>query len=261
MSLVDITTLDGIRTVTINRPDAHNSLNRELRLELRDAFSAAAADSSPAGPVRVVVLRASGKAFCAGQDLKEQLEESRSGVDTDKVVTEYNPMMDALLSIPVPVIAAVQGAAAGAGWGIAMACDLRVVARTAVFKGAFSGVGLASDCGLSRSLADAVGQTRALELLLLDEPVSAEDAGSLGIVTSVVAPDELEASVEKLATRFAHGPTGSYREIKALVRDTQAVSDRADEEAAAQGRLFRTDDHVEAVQAFVEKRAPRFRGV
>lgn len=261
MSLVDITTLDGVRTITIDRPDAHNSLNRTLRLELKDAFAAAAADSSPAGDVRAVVLRASGKAFCAGQDLREQLEESRTGAGTDKVVTEYNPMMDALLSIPVPVVAAVQGAAAGAGWGIAMACDLRVASTTAVFKGAFTGVGLASDCGLSRSLADAVGQTRALELLLLDEPVSAGQAGELGIVTSVVEPSDLEASVGELATRFAHGPTGSYREIKALVRDTRAVSDRGGEEADAQGRLFRTADHLEAVQAFVEKRAPRFRGV
>ncbi|MEY8564956.1 enoyl-CoA hydratase-related protein [Corynebacteriaceae bacterium 7-707] len=260
MSLVDITTGDGIRTITVNRPDAHNSLNRDLRLELKDAFAAAAADSSPDGSVRAVVLRATGKAFCAGQDLREQLEESRSGVDTDKVVTEYNPMMDALLSIPVPVVAAVQGAAAGAGWGIAMACDLRVASSTAVFKGAFSGVGLASDCGLSRSLADAVGQTRALELLLLDEPVSAARAGDLGIVTTVVDPEELEDTVSRLAARFATGPTGSYREIKALVRDTRAVSDRAGEEADAQARLFRTADHLEAVQAFVEKREPRFLG-
>ncbi|MEJ6547950.1 enoyl-CoA hydratase-related protein [Corynebacterium sp. USCH3] len=261
MSLVDVRTREGIRVITINRPDAHNSLNRDLRLELKDAFAAAAAESSSEGPVRVVVLRASGAVFCSGQDLKEQLEETRKGTDTDKVVTEYNPMMDALLSIPVPVIAAVQGAAAGAGWGIAMACDFRVAATTAAFKGAFSGVGLASDCGLSRSLADTVGQTKALELLLLDERVSAAAAGALGIVTSVVDPEALDNEVQELARRFATGPTASYREIKALVRDTAAVTARAGEEADAQRRLFQTADHAEAIQAFLEKRAPQFRGV
>lgn len=260
MNLVDTTTSDGIRVITINRPDAHNSLNRDLRLELKDAFATAAADSSPDGPVRVVVVRAAGKAFCSGQDLKEQLEETRQGADTDKVITEYNPMMDALLSIPVPVIAAVQGAAAGAGWGIAMACDFRVASTVAAFKGAFSGVGLASDCGLSRSLADTVGQTKALELLLFDERVSATDAGALGIVTSVVDPDNLDDAVQELARRFATGPTASYREIKALVRDTAAVSARAGEEAGAQRRLFQTADHSEAIQAFLGKRAPQFRG-
>lgn len=261
MDLVDTTTSDGIRIITINRPDAHNSLNRDLRRELKDAFAAAATDASPDGPVRAVVVRASGTAFCSGQDLKEQLEETRQGIDTDKVITEYNPMMDALLSIPVPVIAAIQGAAAGAGWGIAMACDFRVASTTAAFKGAFSGVGLASDCGLSRSLADAVGQTRALELLLLDERVSAAEAGSLGIVTSVVEPEVLDNAVQELAQRFATGPTASYREIKALVRDTAAVSARAGEEAGAQRRLFQTADHGEAIRAFLEKRAPQFRGV
>lgn len=260
MSLVDCHTADGVRTITINRPDAHNSLDRQLRLDLRDAFDAAARDSVAGGDVRVVVLGATGKAFCAGQDLKEQLRDTREGTGEDKVLGEYNPMMDALLSIPVPVIAAVQGAAAGAGWGIAMACDFRVVSADAGFKGAFSGVGLATDCGLSRSLADAVGQVRALELLLLDERVSAAEAHALGVVTTVVDAAELDGAVRELAGRFATGPTASYREIKALVRDTAAVSARAAEEAGAQARLFRTADHGEAIQAFLDKRAPTFRG-
>ncbi len=260
MSLVDIRTDDGVRILTINRPDAYNSLNRDLRLALIDAFTETARDSATGGDVRVVVLTANGKAFCSGQDLKEQLVDAQEGTGEDKVVDEYNPMMDALLSIPVPVIAAVQGPAAGAGWGIALACDFRVVSSAASFKGAFSGVGLATDCGLSRSLADTVGQTKALELLLLDEKIPAQDAAELGIVTSVVEPEELEGATVRLASRFATGPTASYREIKALVRDTEAVSARAGEEADAQARLFRTADHVEAMQAFLEKRAPNFRG-
>ena len=185
MSLVEISDADGVRTITVNRPDAYNSLNRGLRLALIDAFTTAGEDAATGGPVRTVVLQAEGKAFCSGQDLKEQLADAREGTGSNKVVEEYNPMMAALLSIPVPVIAAVQGPAAGAGWGIAMACDFRVMSSAASFKGAFSGVGLASDCGLSRSLTDTVGQTRALELLLFDEKIPAEKAAALGIVTTV----------------------------------------------------------------------------
>ncbi|HIW90656.1 MAG TPA: enoyl-CoA hydratase/isomerase family protein [Candidatus Corynebacterium avicola] len=259
-SLVDIHTDQGVRTITFNRPDAYNSLNRELRLALRDAFAEAATDSAAGGEVRAVVLVASGKAFCSGQDLKEQLTEAKQTSGYDKVREEYNPMMAALLSIPVPVIAGIQGPAAGAGWGIAMGCDFRVMSSAASLKGAFSGVGLASDCGLSRSLTDAVGQAKALELLLFDEKIPASDALALGIVTSVVEPEELGDTVAALAARFAGGPTSSYREIKALVRDAQAVNERAAEEGEAQGRLFQTADHVEAMQAFLEKRAPQFRG-
>lgn len=260
MNLVEINDAEGVRTITINRPEAHNSLNRELRLALRGAFSDAATAAAAGGTVRAIVLAAEGRAFCSGQDLREQLRDAREGTGTRKVVEEYNPMMAALLSIPVPVIAAVQGAAAGAGWGIAMACDFRVVSTEASFKGAFSGVGLASDSGLSRSLADAVGQARALELLLLDEKIPAARAAELGFVTSVVEPDELAAAVAALAGRFASGPTASYREIKALVGDAGAVNARAAEEGDAQARLFTTADHTEAMSAFLEKRKPVFRG-
>lgn len=260
MNLVSVADAAGVRTITINRPDAYNSLNRELRLELIEAFTAATADAAAGGPVRAVVLAASGKAFCSGQDLKEQLADARQGTGTGKVVEEYNPMMAALLAVPVPVIAAVQGPAAGAGWGIAMACDFRVVSTSASFKGAFSGVGLASDCGLSRSLTDAVGQTKALELLLFDEKIPADRAADLGFVTSVVAPEALAGSVDALARRFATGPTASYREIKALVRDAAAVNARAAEEGDAQARLFTTRDHREALAAFLDKRAPEFTG-
>ncbi|AGP31218.1 enoyl-CoA hydratase/isomerase family protein [Corynebacterium terpenotabidum] len=263
MSNTDIVTVAdaaGVRTITLNRPEAFSSLNRELRLALIDAFTAAAADSATGGTVRAVVVAATGKAFCAGQDLREQLQDARDGTGKDKVFSEYNPMMAALLSIPVPVIAAIQGPAAGAGWGIAMACDFRVVASTASFKGAFSGVGLASDCGLSQSLTDAVGQAKALELLLFDEKITADRAAELGIVTSVVEPDALAETVAALAARFAAGPTASYREIKALVRDAAAVNARADDEGHAQVRLFTTHDHSEAMAAFLEKRAPGFTG-
>ena len=144
MNVVETTTDEGVRTITINRPNAHNSLNAELRLALRDAFLAAAAaceDPDHHKRVRAVLLRAEGPAFCAGQDLKEQLQDTKAGTGKNKVVDEYNPMIAALLSIPVPVIAAIQGPAAGAGWGIAMACDFRIMSEAASFKGVFTGRG------------------------------------------------------------------------------------------------------------------------
>ena len=262
MSLVTTDTTEGVRTITISRADAHNSLNSVLRRELRAAFESAAADCSTDVPVadrvRAVVLTADGAAFCTGQDLREQLADMKAGTGQDKVTGEYNPMVKALLSIPVPVIAAVNGPAAGAGWAIAMACDFRIVADTASFKGAFTGVGLASDCGLSRSLADTVGATRALEMLLTDEKIPAAEATDF--VTEVVPAGELAERVGGLARRLAAGPTASYREIKALVKDPEAVLAAADREAAAQERLSRTADHREAIEAFLAKRAPQFTG-
>ncbi len=260
-ALVLVSQNDGVRTITINRPDAYNSLNKALRLELRAAFEDAAAAASPAGgEVRAVVLNATGGAFCTGQDLKEQLKESMARETSDKVVEEYNPMIAALLSIPVPVIAAIQGPAAGAGWGIAMACDFRIMSTSASFKGAFTGVGLSADAGLSQTLADVVGKTRALQLLLLDEKIDAETAASLDLVYQVVEPEALDEAVGALAARFAGGPTMAYKELKALLRNADAVHAAADLEAGAQGRLFLTDDHLESVMAFVEKRQPKLQG-
>lgn len=259
--LVLVEDAHGVRFITINRPDAFNSLNRDLRLALLDTFQQAVEDSrEPGRPVRAVVLRAAGKAFCSGQDLKEQLQDTKTGTGTEKVVEEYNPMVAALLEIPVPTIAAIQGPAAGAGWGIAMACDFRFMTSVASFKGAFTGVGLAADSGLSQTLVDTVGRSRALQLLLMDQKISAEEALQMQLVQSVVDPAELEDVVTQFAGKLAMGPTASYREMKALVKRAETVNQAAAAEAEAQKRLFRTRDHSEAVSAFVEKRRPHFHG-
>ncbi|WP_295646936.1 enoyl-CoA hydratase/isomerase family protein [uncultured Corynebacterium sp.] len=267
--LVHVETHDGVRTITINRPDAYNSLNQELRLALRDAFAAAAADAgaprarqdgeTPA--VRAVILRAEGKAFCSGQDLKEQLAHMKSGAGMDKVVNEYNPMMAALLSIPVPVIAEIAGPAAGAGWALAMACDLRFMSTAASFKAAFTGVGLAADSGLSESLVQRLGRSKALELLLLDEKISADKAQQLDLVAGVVKPEELHTVVSTVASKFAKGPTAAYKEMKQLVSRPHGVEEAAAAEAKAQERLAETADHLEAITAFVEKRPANYRGI
>lgn len=254
-----VSTTGAVRTITINRPQAHNSLNRELRRALLDAFIRAAADAE-AGTIRAVLLRAEGKAFCAGQDLKEQLEDMRTGGATGKVVREYNPMVAALLAIPVPVIASIPGPAAGAGWGLAMACDLRVVSTAASFKGAFSGVGLTADSGLSVTLVHAVGRSKALELLLLDEKIPAERANDLGLVTQLVAPEDLDAATQVLADRMASGPTASFVATKNLVKRAAETIAGASEESVAQDKLGTTSDHLEAIQAFLDKRPPSFTG-
>lgn len=260
-SLLRVEDAAGVRTITINRPDAFNSLNRQLRLELLEAFRQTAAESTaPGSPVRAVVLRAAGKAFCSGQDLREQLEDTQRGTGTRKVVEEYNPMIAALLDIPVPTVALVQGPAAGAGWGIAMACDFRILSDAASFKGAFTGVGLAADSGLSQTLVDAVGRATALQLLLSDRKISAERALQLGLAMEVVPASELESAGRKFAEGFAQGPTAAFKEMKSLVKRASEVNSAADAEAEAQLRLFRTADHVEAVDAFLAKRAPRFEG-
>ena len=259
--IVQVSTVGAVRYITLNRTEAYNSLNQELRLALIEAFRNAQKDSKELGSaVRAVVLRANGKAFCSGQDLNEQLQDTQNRTGIEKVVEEYNPMVEQLTGISVPTIAALQGPAAGAGWGLAMACDFRVMSTAASFKGAFTGVGLAADSGLSKTLVDCVGRAKALQLLLMDSKVPAEEALDLGLVEQLVEPAELGSAVEKLAGTFASGPTAAYKEMKALVKAAAVINDAAAAEADAQMRLFKTADHSEAVAAFVEKRPPQFKG-
>ena len=273
MEFVTVTRDAGLLTITIDRPEGHNSLNRALRLELRRAFEEAAEqcvvkrgpidgnDSDAAdGPVRAVLLKGGKKVFCTGQDLKEHLGEMGDASAMDKVDVEYNPMVAALAAIPVPVVAAVNGAAAGAGWSLALNCDFRVAARSASFKAAFPSIGLATDCGISYLLPQLVGPAKALQLLFDDSPIKAEAAYELGLVTQVVDADDADEAAEAFARKLASGPTGSFREIKALVRDASAMLAIADRESGAQKRLVVTEDHKEAVDAFLNKRAPEFTG-
>ena len=263
MRFVSVTRDAGLLTIAIDRPEGHNSLNRELRLELRDAFESAARSCEPGaegGSVRAVLLKGGKKVFCTGQDLKEHLTEMTEPSAMDKVDTEYNPMIAALASIPVPVVAAVNGAAAGAGWSLALNCDFRVAASTASFKAAFPSIGLATDCGISYLLPQLVEPAKALQLLYEDKPLTAPAALELGLVTEVVDGDDADETAEAFARKLASGPTGSYREIKALMRDTSALLAIADRESGAQKRLVVTEDHKEAVDAFLNKRAPEFTG-
>jgi 2-(1,2-epoxy-1,2-dihydrophenyl)acetyl-CoA isomerase len=251
---------DGVRTLTLNRPKAYNSLTVELKESLLAALRAAADDNS----VRAVVITGSGKAFCAGQDLKEHVGLLQAGdpAPLHTVSEHYNPIVRTIVEMPKPVIAAVNGPAAGAGAAFAYASDLRIAASSANFLMAFANVGLGPDSGASWTLQRLIGLGRAAELMLLARTVDAEEALRLGLVGEVVADEELAARAQKIAAKLAAGPSVAYAKIKSTL---SAASESTLEEAlaaedAAQSALGATADHAEAVEAFVGKRKPEFQG-
>lgn len=245
---------DGaVATVTLLRP----GLSLPVKTQLRDALHEVAADDA----VRAVVLTGSGKAFCFGQDLAEHAQVLAAGAATalNTVTEHYNPMVISLATMPKPVVAAVNGTCVGAGLGLALACDLRLVAAGARLGTAFTGIGLTCDSGLSASLARSVGSARAAELVLLAEPFSAEQAHEWGLVREVLPAEELPAAAAALAARLAAGPTLAYAESKALLADPRLTEVLA-AEGAAQARLGATADHQGAVRSFLAKQTPEFTG-
>ncbi|RZQ62681.1 enoyl-CoA hydratase-related protein [Amycolatopsis suaedae] len=250
----------GVRTLTLNRPKAYNSLTVELKERLLAALREAAADES----VRAIVLTGTGKAFCAGQDLKEHVGLLRANDPSPlrTVADHYNPIVRAIVEAPKPVIAAVNGTAAGAGAAFAYAADLRIAAASSSFLMAFAGVGLGPDSGASWTLQRLIGLGRASELMLLGRPVDAEEALRLGIVSEIVPDEELPGRAQALAAKLAAGPTVAYAKIKDVlaVAARGTLEDALAAEDAAQAALGATADHAEAVDAFVNKRKPDFTG-
>ncbi|MGZ6297221.1 MAG: enoyl-CoA hydratase-related protein [Candidatus Limnocylindrales bacterium] len=247
---------EGVLTLTLDRPEALNALDRTLKRELLAAFRAAAQD----GAVRAVVLTGAGRAFCAGQDLREA---GLSGAAIGREVRErYVPLILAIARLEKPVLAAVNGVAAGAGLSLALACDLRLASSAASFLCAFGRVGLVPDSGLSWFLPRLVGPGRVAEMVLTTEPVDAATAERIGLVNRVVAADALVAETQALAARLAAGPPIALGLAKrALARgqvtDLEAVLEY---EAELQTAAGRSRDHAEGVAAFLEKRPARFRG-
>jgi 2-(1,2-epoxy-1,2-dihydrophenyl)acetyl-CoA isomerase len=261
--MADVLLLDrteGVATLTMNRPESMNALS----IELKDALVQALADVGADDSVRAVVLTGSGRGFCVGQDLSEhiQLLEAGDPAPLSTVSEHYNPIALSLAQMPKPVIAAVNGTAAGAGASFTFACDLRIVAQEAKFLLAFANVGLSLDSGASWTLPRLIGAGRALELSLLGSPITAETAQQYGLVTQLVPAEEVLPTAQQLAARLAAGPTVAYAAIKSAIHyGATATLERAlSNEAVLQSAAGATEDHRTAVAAFVAKQKPVFRG-
>ncbi|MFI7009118.1 enoyl-CoA hydratase/isomerase family protein [Streptomyces sp. NPDC050145] len=256
---------DGLATITINRPEAMNAMNTEAKVALRDAAQAAAADPE----VRAVLLTASGdRAFCTGQDLKEHLaslaadRESGEGRTMSTVREHYNPIVRALTQMPKPVVAAVNGVAAGAGFGFALCADYRIVADTASFTTAFAGVGLTADSGISWTLPRLIGAGRAADLLLFPRSLKAQEAYELGIANRIVPGAELAEEALKVARKLAGGPTVAYAALKESLAfgAGHSLDETLEKEDELQARAGASEDHVIGVQAFVAKEKAKYVG-
>ncbi|GAB3797567.1 enoyl-CoA hydratase-related protein [Micromonospora zhanjiangensis] len=257
--LVDRT--DAVVTLTLNRPSAMNSLDVALKEALRDTLAELESDRS----CRAVVLTGAGRSFCTGQDLREHVETLNSGTkDTLQTVrVHYNPIAARLADLPKPVVAAVRGMAAGAGASLAFLSDFRIGGPGTTFLMAFARVGLAGDTGAAWSLPRLVGHAKAVELLMLAEPVDAREADRLGLLTRLVDDDEqVLPAAQELAARLAAGPTVAYGAIKRQlsVGDAGTLSEALAAEAQAQAICGATADHRAATFAFVNKEKPTFEG-
>ena len=253
--LVKVEIEGGIHRITLNRPEMMNALNRGLRAELTAALRAGQS-------ARVIVLTGAGRGFCSGQDLSDASGLDEAGFEAT-LNEEYVPMIRAITEAPVPVIAAVNGVAAGAGANLALACDLVIAAESAVFIQAFTRIGLIPDAGGTSFLPRRVGLQRAMGAALLAEPVSARQAESWGMIWEAVPDDQFPAVVAARAAKLAAGPTGAYAALKQALRGAfeQPLETQLAIEARLQGACGASADFREGVAAFLEKRPAEFRGV
>ncbi|MCA1721813.1 MAG: enoyl-CoA hydratase/isomerase family protein [Actinobacteria bacterium] len=250
----------GVATITLNRPEGMNALTVEAKVALLAAVESVAADSA----VRAVVLTGSGRAFCVGQDLREHaaLLEANDPAPLSTVREHYNPVVSLLAAMPKPVVAAINGTAAGAGLGLACACDFRIGASGSRYTTAFAGIGLTADSGLSWSLPRLIGSGRAAAMLMLAEPFSAEQALEMGLLNAVVPAEQVLPAAAELAARLAAGPTAAYGAIKESVAfaSSSSFEEALAKEDELQTRAGATEDHRAAVRSFLAKEAPVFSG-
>jgi 2-(1,2-epoxy-1,2-dihydrophenyl)acetyl-CoA isomerase len=245
---------EGIARITLNRPDRLNSFTKAMHSELRDALASL-------GDASVVILTGAGRGFCAGQDLNDRAVSPGEAVDLGETVEEsWNPLIRTLAELPQPVIARVNGVAAGAGANIALACDLTIAANSAKFIQSFSALGLIPDSGGSWHLPRLVGQARALGLALTGEPQPAEKAAEWGLIWKSVDDDQLDAEVDAVATKLAALPPLGLAAIKRIIRTSWArnLDEELDLQRDEMRRLGSTQDY--GVAAFLEKRPAKFTG-
>ena len=247
----------GIATITLTRPSVFNSFNQEMIKSLQHHLDVAAQDVS----VRAVVLTGTGKAFCAGQDLGEVLEEKE--IDFNKIVQEnYNPLVLKIRNMDKPVVAAVNGVAAGAGANLALACDIVVAKESTNFIQAFSKIGLIPDCGGTYFLPRLIGLQKATALMMLADKVSAAQAKEIGMIYEFFADDIFDTEVAKIADKLANLPTKGLAYTKKLLNQTfnNSIEEQLIQEGLFQAKSGNTSDYQEGVDAFIEKRNPVFKG-
>ena len=255
--MIQFEKIDGVGKITLNRPDKYNSFVREMALALQDALEKCEADDS----IRCILITAVGKAFCAGQDLKEAIDPN--GPEIEQIVREhYNPIIRKIREIEKPIIATVNGVAAGAGANLALACDIVVASQSANFIQAFSKIGLIPDSGGTYFLPRLIGLPKATALMMTGESVGAEKAEKMGMIYAVYEDAEFESKSIELANSISTMPTKGLGYTKKLLNHSlnNSLEDQLDLEAEIQALSAKSEDHQEGIQAFLEKRSPVFTG-
>lgn len=253
--MIRVSLRDGLAVITLNRPDVMNALNPLMRAELTHALLDMGAKA------RAIVLTGKGRAFCAGQDLGDKV--SAANADLERTLRdEYEPLLRAIYECPVPTLAAVNGAAAGAGANIALACDVVIATESAVFLQAFARIGLIPDAGGTYWLPKQIGMAKAMGAALFAEPITAEEASDMGMIFEAVADADFAGHWNARAQTLANGPTKAYAHIKEALRASfdNTLEEQLTLEAKLQGRAGQSRDFQEGVVAFLEKRTARFEG-
>jgi 2-(1,2-epoxy-1,2-dihydrophenyl)acetyl-CoA isomerase len=256
---IDLAMADGLATLTLNAPDKLNAVSRKMVAELKECWEGLANDTS----VRAVLLTGAGRGFCAGADLADPDRESGAVADSGAALDKFfNPVIRTMRAMPKPIVAAVNGVAAGVGMSFAMAADIAIAAKSASFLQAFARIGLLPDGGSTWFLPRLVGDARARALAMLAPQISAEQAKQWGLIWDVVEDADLMKSATEVARRLADGPTLSLARIKEAMNRaaTQPLSAQLDVERDFQRELGKSADFKEGVAAFLAKRKPTFKG-